>query len=355
MNWDLKRMMDSAARIDSEIERKSNDGVMLLNGADLQIEPIDWLWIDWLARGKLHLLAGEPGQGKTTLALAFAATVSSGGRWPDGTRAAAGNVVIYSGEDDPNDTLGPRLIAAGADLSRCHFVTGTREDGTPRPFDPAVDIAELARTITQVGGVDLLIVDPIVGAVTGDSHKNTETRRALQPLVELAAECSCSLLGITHFAKGGQGVDPAQRVIGSVAFTALARIVLVAAKTQSNDGDSLRILARAKSNIGPAEGGFEYYLAQTPVQNDMYAARVSWGDAVEGSARALLAGTDDVGSDTNDLVDLLRAELSGGGWYPAKNVIKTLKDAGYTAKQIRTTRVRLGVVLHKGSFEDGWY
>jgi MoxR-like ATPase len=99
------------------------DGVILVNGADLKPEPIRWLWDAWLARGKLHILAGAPGQGKTTIALAFAATVTSGGRWPDGARSAAGNVLVWSGEDDPADTLLPRLMAAGADPKRVFFVT----------------------------------------------------------------------------------------------------------------------------------------------------------------------------------------------------------------------------------------
>ena len=95
------------------------DGVILTCGTELTPEPIRWLWPGWLALGKLHILAGAPGQGKTTLATTMMATVTIGGRWPDGTRCEAGNVLIWSGEDDPADTLLPRLMAAGADLSRC--------------------------------------------------------------------------------------------------------------------------------------------------------------------------------------------------------------------------------------------
>ncbi|WP_155402821.1 AAA family ATPase, partial [Ralstonia solanacearum] len=94
------------------------DGVILVNGADLKPQPVRWLWRDWLALGKLHILAGAPGQGKTTIALAFAATVTSGGRWPDGSRCGPGNVLVWSGEDDPADTLLPRLLAAGGDRGR---------------------------------------------------------------------------------------------------------------------------------------------------------------------------------------------------------------------------------------------
>ena len=113
------------------------DGVVLVNGSDLTPEPVRWLWEYWLALGKLHILAGAPGQGKTTIAIACMATATIGGRWPDGSRCEAGNVLMWSGEDDPADTLLPRLMAAGADRSKCYFVQGTRLDGELQPFDPA--------------------------------------------------------------------------------------------------------------------------------------------------------------------------------------------------------------------------
>ena len=86
-----------------------------------------------------------------------------------------------------------------------------------------------------------------------------------------------AVLGITHFSKGGQGTDPAQRVVGSVAFTAVARVVLVAAKVQSEDGEDRRILARSKSNIGPDDGGFEYRLEQREPLPGLFASCVAWG------------------------------------------------------------------------------
>src|SRR5206468_6547517 len=97
-------------------------------------------------------------------------------------------------------------------------------------------------------------------AVSGDSHKNGETRRALQPLVDLASEACACLLGITHFSKGTSGRDPLERITGSVAFGALPRVVLVAAREADTLEGALprRILARAKANNGPDDGGFYY-------------------------------------------------------------------------------------------------
>ena len=109
----------------------------------------------------------------------------------------------------------------------------------------------LRRKLVEIGDVRLLIVDPIVSAITGDSHKNAEVRRGLQPLADLAASTRCALLGITHFSKGTAGRDPVERLTGSLAFGALARVVLVAAKHQEEgeDGRTVRLFLRAKSNI----------------------------------------------------------------------------------------------------------
>lgn len=335
----------------------ARDGVILVNGADLKPEPVRWLWDGWLAMGKLHILAGAPGQGKTTIALAFAATVTSGGRWPDGSRCAPGSVLIWSGEDDAADTLLPRLLAAGADASRVFFVTGARVNGELDSFDPSRDMLALHEQADRIGNVRLIIVDPIVSAVTGDSHKNTETRRALQPLVDLAAGMNAALVGITHFSKGGQGSDPTQRVVGSIAFTAVARVVLVAAKTKSEEGEDRRVLARSKSNIGPDEGGFEYHLEQSEPLPGIYASYVAWGSSVTGSARELLTDPSEQDAEESSALEAATDFLSqvlGADVVPSKSVEAEAKEAGIAWRTVRRASDALGVKKRRG---DGgkWY
>jgi len=208
---------------------KPPSSVRLRRASEIKVTPISWVWPGWLAQGKMHILGGQPGSGKTTLAMKIAATVTTGGQWPDGTTATKGNVIIWSGEDDPADTLIPRLAISGADLARVFFVEDVLEGRERRPFDPAKDIASLRRAIEAAGGAVLLVVDPIVSAVAGDSHKNSETRRSLQPLVDLAGSVGAALVGITHFTKGTAGREPIERITGSLAFGALARVVMVAA------------------------------------------------------------------------------------------------------------------------------
>ena len=358
MSTESERMLDVLTKAERIVKpRPVSDGVVLLCGSDLKPEPVQWLWRDWLALGKLHLLAGAPGQGKTTIAIAFAATVTSGGRWPDGSRCMPGNVLVWSGEDDPADTLLPRLIASGGDRSRVYFVDSTRIDGELQSFDPARDMKALQAQAEKIGNVRLIIVDPIVSAVTGDSHKNTETRRALQPLVDLASNMGAALLGITHFSKGGQGGDPSQRVLGSVAFTAVARVVLVAAKVKAEDGtEDRRILARSKSNIGPDDGGYEYHLEQSEPLPGIDACYVTWGVAVKGSARELLSDPNEQETEGQSAVEsasgFLR-EMLKDGLTPFKTIEAEGKDAGLSLASIRRASHAIGVVKKKGV--GGWY
>lgn len=99
-------------------------------GKEGSVEPIEWIWRYWLAKGKFHILAGAPGSGKTTLALSFGATISAARQWPDGTKPEEGNVLIWSGEDDIADTLKPRLMQMNTDLGRIYFVTTARQSRT---------------------------------------------------------------------------------------------------------------------------------------------------------------------------------------------------------------------------------
>lgn len=357
MNAETKVMQNILAQaIPFKKKTRLQDGVVLLCGSDLKPEPVQWLWHEWLAKGKLHLLAGAPGQGKTTIAIAFAATVTSGGRWPDGSRCEVGNVLVWSGEDDPADTLLPRLMAAGGDRKRVYFVDSTRIAGESLSFDPARDMKALQAAAEKIGDVRLLVVDPIVSAVTGDSHKNTETRRALQPLVDMASDMNAALVGITHFSKGGQGGDPSQRVMGSVAFTAVARVVLVAAKVKGDDGEDRRILARSKSNIGPDDGGYEYNLEQGEPLPGISASYVTWGASVDGSARELLSdpneAQDDGKSAIDSATDFLR-EVLRDGITPCKTIQAEGKDAGISWSSIRRAADGITVVKKKGP--NGWY
>ena len=131
--------------------KPASPGLELVSGAALKPEDVSWLWLAWLAFAKVHLVAGSPGTGKTTIALWIAAVITNGGRWPDGGSAERGDVLIWSGEDGIADTLLPRFLAAGGDPKRLHFAGSIIEQGRARPFDPATDIPKLVAAARVVG------------------------------------------------------------------------------------------------------------------------------------------------------------------------------------------------------------
>lgn len=291
--------------------------VRLLRGDAIKLEPVHWLWRDFLPSGMLTILGGAPGCGKTTIALSLAAIVTRGGIWPDGSSCTEpGDVLIWSGED-ANAVTAARLVAVGADMRRVHFIDGiTGDDGGA--FDPGRDMELLEATAEKLAAPRLLILDPIVSAVAGDSHKGAEVRRSLQPVVALAQRLGCAVLGITHFSKGTGGRDPVERVTGSIAFAALARVVLVAAKVKAESGDEAeerRVLMRAKSNIGPDDGGFAYALERVEVAPEVEGQRVLWLEALDGTARELLADAEadhEDGSTASGVDAFLRGLLANG-------------------------------------------
>ena len=202
----------------------------------------------------------------------------------------------------------------GANLERIHFVKSVGpkpgvkiKDMKERPFNPATDMGALRDAIIELGDVALIIVDPIVSAVSGDSHKNSETRQGLQPLVDLCQDVKAVLLGITHFTKGTSGREPIERVTGSLAFGAVARVIMVTAVQPVEEEGALpkHVFAIAKCNIGPMSCGFEYELESVDLEGwpDVRCSEVKWGKTVEGTARELLNEAEETGKDDRKAVD----------------------------------------------------
>ena len=186
-----------------------------------------------------------------------------------------------------------------------------------------------------------MIVDPIVSAVAGDSHKNAEVRRGLQPLVDVGQKLGAAVLGISHFSKGTAGREVIERVTGSLAFGALARIVLAAAKRSQDDG-----------------GGFAYDLAPgtLPAYPDIAVHVLQWGSAIEGSARELLASAEDVGdsderSATGEAANWLGTLLTEeGGQVDRRDVMKAANAMGFKERTVHRARETLGLIVVQTGF-----
>ena len=177
--------------------------------------------------------------------------------------------------------------------------------------------------------------------------RNAETRRDLQPVKDLCEATGAAGLGIHHLAKGSVGREPQERLVGSVAFSAVARVVMIATKMPLREGEKneRRVLIRAKSNVGPDEGGYVYSLEQTELSGyPIFASCVLWGEAIEGTAREVLAEAElETERAPRDEAKDFLLTLLGEGPVDAKAVFAAARGAGISTNTLKRAKADLKV------------
>lgn len=323
-------------------------------------QSINWLWPGRIARGKVSIIAGNPGLGKSQLTASLAAIVTTGGIWPvDNMSCQLGNVILLSAEDDPADTIGPRLQAAGADLTKVRFLKCVQTKNKQgklleKSFSLKTDIANLDKFLEEVQDVALLIIDPITAYLgETDSYKNAEVRALLSPLSELAAKHNLAIIAISHLNKAA-GQDPLMRVSGSLAFVAAARAAFLVAQDPNND-ERLMLLPM-KNNIGNDKTGLAFSIESYQLESGIYTSRVVWEeDAVDIKAHEIMKPQDDPEetSALKEAIDFLKDELA----YFPKTVSKLKKESNDYGLSWRTTlraKTALKIVTNKSGMDGGW-
>ena len=236
----------------------SDEDLGITHAPAIKDRPVLWIQKYVLAQGKLTLIAGDGGSGKSQYCLATAAAITTGGPLPNGeTPARSGRVVIVSAEDQPSDTVKPRLRALGADMDRITFLkpqvvirkVGKTPLVHPQSFG---DHRYWKEVFKRLPDTVLLIIDTLpsyLGRGVNDS-KNTEVRAILEPFLDNVVEpAGLAVIGIVHLNKGSDARTPAHRILGSVAYTNLARAVYFVARDPDDTARS--IFALAKCNLAP--------------------------------------------------------------------------------------------------------
>jgi len=373
-NWDisdLKQAIKEASepQISTPQIEPTHNRIVTVSADQIKQRAIDWVWSGYIPKANLIIVAGNPGTGKTTVALTLAAIISSGGAFPDGNNANPGNVLIWSGEDGVEDTIVPRLTAAGADLKKVHIIQSRTIKGKDRiPFDPSTDMVNLIEAAKMIGNVSLLILDPIVSVVQGDSHKNAETRRSLQCVIDFAHATNCAVIGITHLSKDTAKQAPLDRVTGSLAFGALPRIVfLIAQRPQTDRKNDERLITRAKSNLGPDGDGFYFEIEKASLNLEgttssdtigISTSKVRWTKPIKGSASDLLKGIE--GSNTVNApgkpnkVEVFLFEVLNKGPVLAAKVKRMAVARNISLKALDKAASNIEVLKKKIGFTEGW-
>jgi len=321
---------------------------ILLSG--VEPEEVGWLWQSWLALGKLALIDGDPGLGKSAMTLDLAARVSSGHRFPDGAPCEPAGVVILSAEDGLADTIRPRLDAAGANVDRIvSLATVADENGQERLLSIPEDIPLIEKGIERVGA-RLVVVDPLMAFLSGEtnSHRDQDVRRALAPLAALAERTGTCVLVVRHLNKA-PGNNPLYRGGGSIGIIGAARMAFVVGEDPRDK--NRRVLASTKNNLAKPPRSLMFTLEEV----EGGAVRVNWLGESEVSAHQLLATPQDQehADALSEAVEFLNDVLAQGP-VPASQVKEEAEEAGISERTLKRAKKRVGVITYReGELGEG--
>ena len=336
-----------ASRTTESVQRRATP--IMRRASDIEPEEIDWLWPGRIPIGKVTVIAGDPGMGKSFVTIDLIARASAGWALP-GTgspyRRRVG-VVLFNAEDDAADTIRPRLDAAEADNDRVTILEGVRNaDGTAKGFT-LDDLDVLEQAIDATPDCALVVIDPL-GAVYGEtnSHKDSDVRALMAPLVTLAAQKKVAIVLIAHLNKA-QGRRASHRLTGSMAVVAAARMGWLVAEDPS-DPDR-RLMVNIKANITQGSTGLAFTVTGSP-------ATIEWEETpIEMSADELLASGSDEGarSEIEEAKAFLQEELAGGP-RAVQEIERAAKEAMIAPATLKRAKKQLAIESKKTGMDGGW-
>ena len=345
MRLDLKTAAGAA------VNGAALDGPVLIPLDTIAAEAVEWDWANRIARGKLTVEIGNPGDGKSQIVTDVASRYTLGLAWPDGGHAPKGNVIILAAEDGIADTIRPRVDQQGGDPKRVFILRAVRVAGQECPFNLERDLPALEQAIAAKDA-RLVAIDPI-SAYLGDrdSYKDAEIRAILTPLATLAERHHTAVIGILHMTKAAQR-KLLLRAQGSIAFVAQARVVLAVGEDPESPGRYL--LAGVKNNLGPKAHALAYRLTD---------AGLTWEPLpINGTADALLA-EDEMTTRTqrreHDTAMQFLRDLLAAGPVASKQIEADAKANGIAQRTLWRAKATLGVVADRSRTTEGntgpWY
>ena len=314
--------------------------------ADLAIEYIRWLWRNRFPRGKVSVLDGDPGTGKSLILVDLAARVTSGNPMPDGEEVERAGAVLVCAEDDAADTILPRFLAAGGDPARARVI------GSEKPFVIPDHLDKLERAIKQVGA-SFVAIDPVMSFLSDEinSNRDQDVRRALQPLVNIAKRTGAAIVICRHLNKSSGGGQPIYRGQGSIGFIGIVRSGLMVGTHP--ELDDTYILAGQKSNLSRPPESLAYSIAATPPEFEV--PRISWLGASEVTAREMSSTPGDEGERDRltEAKEFLRDVLRAGP-VSTKQVKREASEADISWRTVERAKSTLKVQSYRDGEGGRW-
>lgn len=348
---ELLTLADEAPMFEAGKITEDADGPVLVRLDAVAAEPVEWSWERRAARGKLTLIIGEPGAGKTRVTHDVIARHTRGLPWPDGGQAPQGPCLLMACEDGLADTVRPSIERQGGDPAHVHVLRAVRIEGYDVPVSLDRDLAALDRVLSETRAV-ALVVDPLSAYLgTKDSYRDAEIRGILDPIAALAERYRVSVVGILHLTKAQQR-KLLNRAQGSIAFVAVARIVLAVGEDPEQPGR--RLLASVKNNLGPDAPALAFQITDRGL---MWDAR-----PIEGNADRLLAIDEPVTRteqrEREDAKAFLRDVLANGAM-ASKRIEGDAKANGISQRTLWRAKAELGIAAERSRTVDGntgpWY
>ena len=310
-------------------EPSKPETVKIIRMSDVELTPVEWLWKPYLPFGKLSVLQGNPGEGKTYFAMHLAAACTNGKLLPNMERMEPFNVIYQTAEDGLGDTVKPRLIEAGADLDRVLVIDDSDVQLT-------LSDERIEKAIVE-NNARLVIIDPIQAYLGADVDMNraNEVRPIFMRLGQVAQRTGCAILLIGHLNKAA-GMQSLQRGLGSIDIAAAVRSVMFIGKLKHDP--TMRILTHEKSSLAPPGASLAFSLGDE--------SGFRWVGEYDITADEMLSGIEPQReTKTQQAKDLICALLAGGKQVLSEDIDKAALERGIPGRTVRDAKRELGDAL----------
>jgi AAA domain-containing protein/TOTE conflict system primase-like protein len=330
--------------------------IVIENFSNLTEEQVEWVWQQKIPRSMLIVFSGNPDCGKTTVAIHIVACLTTGRAWPDGAinENEPSEVLMMIAEDDLSRTIKPRLMAAGANISKVHYLklVETRKGATrvERRLALDTDIALLRETLKQYPNIKLIVADPITGYL-GNANMNKEQaiRAVLEPIKQLCEEVEVTFLALGHFNKRSD-VASIHRISGAVAMTGVPRAVWAFGPDPDVKGEYL--MTMVKGNLAKDKSGMRFRIVEKALDVVGGQPIIEWLGKSLKTTDDLVARKDPAERKLDKAIEFLREFLKDGPQL-SNDVFAKGGEIGIGERTLWTAKETLGVKAKK---EKGqWY